>query len=171
VQVQVHPIHQTWPTAVLPFVIIAVVLGLRLLSMSRERPLKVGTLWVVPVIYLALVGWMLFALPPTIAGWALVAAGVAVGAVLGWHRAKLIRIERNAETGELRQKASPLAMLLLVALIVLKLGARAIFGESAATQPGSSAMLLTDAFIGFALGLLSATRIELYIRAKQLLAS
>jgi len=152
-------------------VIIAVVLGLRLRSMSRERPLKVGTLWVVPVIYLALVGWMLFALPPTIAGWALVAAGVAVGAVLGWHRAKLIRIERNAETGELRQKASPLAMLLLVALIVLKLGARAIFGESAATQPGSSAMLLTDAFIGFALGLLSATRIELYIRAKQLLAS
>lgn len=170
-QVQVHPIHQTWLTAVLPFVIIAVVLGLRLRSMSRERPLKVGTLWVVPVIYLALVGWMLFALPPTIAGWALVAAGVAVGAVLGWHRAKLIRIERNAETGELRQKASPLAMLLLVALIVLKLGARAIFGESAATQPGSSAMLLTDAFIGFALGLLSATRIELYIRAKQLLAS
>lgn len=168
---QVHPIHQTWLTAVLPFVIIAVVLGLRLRSMSRERPLKVGTLWVIPVIYLALVGWMLFALPPTIAGWALVAAGVAVGAVLGWHRAKLIRIERNAETGELRQKASPLAMLLLVALIVLKLGARAIFGESAATQPGSSAMLLTDAFIGFALGLLSATRIELYIRAKQLLAS
>ena len=70
-QVQVHPIHQTWLTAVLPFVIIAVVLGLRLRSMSRERPLKVGTLWVVPVIYLALVGWMLFALPPTIAGWAL----------------------------------------------------------------------------------------------------
>jgi RsiW-degrading membrane proteinase PrsW (M82 family) len=171
VQVQVHPIHQTWLTAVLPFVIIAVVVGLRLRSMSRERPLKIGTLWVVPVIYLALVGWMLFALPPTFAGWALVVAGVVVGAVLGWHRAKMIRIERNAETGELRQKASPLAMLLLVALIVLKLGARAIFGESAAIQPGSSAMLLTDAFIGFALGLLSATWLELYIRAKQLLAS
>jgi hypothetical protein len=31
-------------------------------------------------------------------------------------------------------------------------------------------MLLTDAFIGFALGLLSATRLELYLRAKQLLA-
>lgn len=170
-QVQVHPIHQTWLTAVLPFVIIGVVLTLRLRSMSRERPLKVSTLWVVPLVYLLIAAWMLFALPPTIAGWSLFAVGTAIGAVLGWHRGKLIRIERNAETGELRQKASPLAMLLLVALIILKLGARAIFGETAAAQAGSGAMLLTDAFIGFALGLLSATRLELYLRAKQLLAS
>jgi Protein of unknown function (DUF1453) len=170
-QVQVHPIHQTWLTTLLPFVIVAVVLGLRLRSMSRERPLKIGSLWVVPVLYLVLVGWMLFALPPTLGGWALVVVGVGVGTILGWHRGKMIRIERDAETGELRQKASPIAMLLLVALIVLKLGARAIFGETAATQAGSGAMLMTDAFIGFALGLLSATRLELYLRAKQLLAS
>lgn len=170
-QVQAHPLHQTWLTAVLPFVILAVVVGFRLRSMSRERPLKIGTLWIIPVVYLLLVASMLFALPPTIGGWALVIVGTAIGAVLGWHRAKMISIQRDAETGELRQKASPLAMLLLVALIVLKLGARAIFGEAAATQPGSGAMLLTDAFIGFALGLLSATRLELYLRAKQLLAS
>jgi len=159
-----------WLTAVLPFVIIAVVIGLRLRSMSRERPLKIGTLWIVPVVYLLLIAWMLFALPPTTIGWALVALGILIGAVLGWHRGKLIRIDRS-ESGELRQQASPLAMLLLVALIVLKLGARAIFGESAAMQPGSNAMLLTDAFIGFALGLLSATRLELYLRARRLLAS
>jgi len=170
-QVQTHPIHQTWVTALLPFVIIAIVVALRLRSMSKERPLKISTLWVVPVLYVVLVGWMLFALPPTIVGWSLVAVGVVIGAVLGWHRGKMISIERNAETGELRQKASLLAMLLLVALIVLKLGARAIFGENAATQPGSNAMLMTDAFIGFALGLLSATRLELYLRAKRLLAS
>ena len=170
-QVHTQPIHQTWVTALLPFVIIAVVLALRLRSMSRERPLKISTLWIVPVLYVLLVGWMLFALPPTVAGWSLVAVGAVIGAVLGWHRGKMIRIERNAETGELRQKASPLAMLLLVALLVLKLGARAIFGETAATQPGSNAMLMTDAFIGFALGLLSATRLELYLRAKRLLAS
>ena len=159
-----------WLTAILPFVIIAVVIGFRLRSMTRERPLKIETLWIVPVVYLLLIAWMLFALPPTTVGWALVALGVLIGAMLGWHRGKLIRIERN-ESGELRQQASPLAMLLLVALIVLKLGARAIFGESAAMQPGSNAMLLTDAFIGFALGLLSATRLELYLRARRLLAS
>jgi hypothetical protein len=165
--------HQggNWLTAILPFVIIAVVVGLRLRSMSTERPLKIETLWVIPVVYLALVAWMLFALPPTLAGWGLLALGLVVGTALGWHRGKLIRIDRNAETGELRQKASPLAMILLLALIALKLGARAIFGETAAGHPASGAMLLTDAFIGFALGLLSATRLELYLRAKRILAA
>ena len=163
--------HGNWLTAALPFVIIAVVVGLRLRSMSRERPLKLGTLWVVPVVYLLLVGWMLFALPPTPLGWSLLGLGLVVGLGLGWHRGKLIRIDRNPETGELRQKASPLAMILLLALIVLKLGARAIFGETAAAHPASGAMLLTDAFIGFALGLLSATRLELYLRAQKLLAA
>jgi hypothetical protein len=157
-----------WLTALLPFVIIAVVVGLRLRSMSRQRPLNVGTLWIVPVVYLVLVGSMIVTLPPSAGGWSLIVAGVAVGAVVGWHRGKLIRIERNSN-GKLMQKASPLAMLLLLALIVLKLGARAIFGDTAAGHPGSAAMLLTDAFLGFALGLLSATRLELYLRARRIL--
>ena len=165
--------HQggNWLTAVLPFVIVAVVLALRFRSMSRERPLNVGTLWIVPVVYLLLVGSMLLALPPAPSGWGLVVFGLGVGAVVGWHRGKLIRIERNAETGKLSQRASPVAMLLLVALVALKLGARAIFGDSATAHPSSGAMLLTDAFIGFALGLLSATRLELYLRARRILAA
>lgn len=163
--------HGNWLTAALPFVIIAAVIAFRLRTMSRERPLKLGTLWIAPVVYLLLMAWILFALPPTELGWGLLALGLVVGGVLGWHRGKLIRIDRNPETGELRQKASPLAMILLLALIVLKLGARAIFGESAAGHPASGAMLLTDGFIGFALGLLSATRLELYLRAQRLLAA
>jgi len=168
---QDHPVQHGWLTALLPLVIIAVVVALRMRSMSRERPLKLGTLWLVPIIYVLLIGSMLLALPPSRVGWALVALGLAVGAVLGWHRGKLIRITRNDETGELSQKASPLAMLLLLALIVLKFGARAIFGDSAAGHPGSGAMLLTDSFIGFALGLLSATRLELFVRARRILAA
>ena len=155
--------------ALLPFVIIAVVLALRMRSMNKERPLKIGTLWVVPVLYLLIAGSMLFTLAPTPLGWGLLLAGLGLGVALGWHRGKLIRIDRNVETGELSQKASPLAMLLLVVLVLLKLGARAIFGDTAAGHPGSGAMLLTDAFIGFALGLLSATRLELYLRARRLL--
>lgn len=165
--------HQpsNWITTLIPFVIIAVVLALRFRSMSKERPLKLETLWIVPVVYALIAGSMLFALPPPAMGWGLVAAGVGIGAGIGWHRGKLIRIHRDTDSGELRQKASPLAMLLLAALVLLKLGARAIFGESAATQPGSGAMLLTDAFIGFALGLLSATRLELYLRARRILSA
>jgi hypothetical protein len=160
-----------WVATLLPFAIIAVVLALRFRSMGKERRLKVETLWVVPVVYVLLAGSMLIALPPPAKGWGLVALGIAIGAAVGWHRGKLIRIHRDSETGELRQRASPLAMILLAALVVVKLGARSVFGEAAATQPGSGAMLLTDAFIGFALGLLSATRLELYLRARRLPAA
>lgn len=164
-----HQQPGNWLTTLIPFVILAVVLALRFKSMSKERPLNLGTLWIVPVVYLLLVGSMLFALPPQPLGWGLVLAGLGIGVAVGWHRGKLIRIDRDVETGKLRQKASPLAMLLLVALVVLKLGARSIFGDSAAAHPSSGAMLLTDAFIGFALGLLSATRLELYLRGRRLL--
>jgi len=166
----VHQPGGNWITA-LPFVIIVVVLALRLRSMSRERPLRVQTLWVVPVIYILLAGSMLLTLPPPPVGWGLVVVGTAIGAAVGWHRGKLIRIHRDEQTGELRQKASPIALLLLAALVVLKLGTRAIFGETSAGHTGSGALLLTDAFIGFALGLLSATRLELYLRAQRVLAA
>jgi hypothetical protein len=159
-----------WITTLLPFVVLAVVLGLRFRSMSRERPLRLPTLWIVPVVYLLIAGSMLFALPPPPVGWALVGLGLAVGLVVGWYRGRLIRIEHDDRTGELRQRASPLAMILLLALVALKLGARAIFGETAAAHPASGAMMLTDAFIGFALGLLSATRAELYLRGRRLLS-
>jgi hypothetical protein len=167
----VHQQGENWITALLPFVIIGVVVGFRLKSMSKERPLKLSTLWIVPVVYLLIAGWMMFALPPTPTGWMLMIAGLAVGIGLGWYRGKLIHIHRDEESGQLLQKASPLAMILLLGLIVLKLGSRAIFGEMAATHPGSGAMLLTDTFIGFALGLLSATRLELYLRAKKMFAA
>ncbi|HEX6660745.1 MAG TPA: hypothetical protein VF067_02620 [Sphingomicrobium sp.] len=165
--------HQpaNWVTTLIPFVVIAVVLALRFRSMSKERPLKLETLWVVPVVYGLIAGSMFFSLPPPPVGWGLAIIGLAAGLVLGWYRGKLIRIEHNADTGQLRQRASPLAMLLLAALVVVKLGARAIFGETAATQPGSGAMLLTDTFIGFALGLLSATRLELYLRARRMISA
>ena len=164
--------HQggNWIATLLPIVIIVAIVGLRLRSMGSERPLRPSSLWVVPVVYALIAGSMLAALRPSAAGWALLLAGLVVGAAAGWHRGKLIRIDRDPVSGELRQKASPLAMLLLVALIVLKLGARAMFGDAGAAHPSSGAMLLTDAFIGFALGLLSATRLELYIRARRILA-
>lgn len=169
-QVQVHPVQQTWLTTLIPLVIIAVVMALRFQSMSKERPLKLSSLWVVPALYLLVAASMLYSLTPPPLGWGLLLAGLGIGIGVGWHRGKLIRISHDPATGQLRQKASPLAMLLLLALVVLKLGARAIFGETAAGHPGSGAMLLTDAFIGFALGLLSATRAELYLRGRRILA-
>ena len=159
-----------WLTTLLPFVIIAVVLALRFRSMNKERPLKLSTLWVVPAIYLLLVGSMLFELPPPPLGWGLALLWLAAGLVVGWYRGKTIRIERDENDG-LKQRASPLAMILIAVIVVLKLGARSIFGDAATEHPGSGALPLTDAFLGFALGLLSATRAELYLRGRRLLTA
>ncbi|HWI76837.1 MAG TPA: hypothetical protein VNS53_07140 [Sphingomicrobium sp.] len=160
-----------WLATLLPFAIIAIVVALRLRTMRSERKLDLKTMWAVPIVYLILIAFMFTALPPTIFGWELILAGLAIGLLVGWYRGRMIQIRRDPETGELRQKASPLAMLLLVAIIVLKLGARQVFGETAASNASSPAMLMTDAFIGFALGLLTATRLEMYTRAKRLLAA
>ena len=163
-----HP--HGWVATLLPFVIIAIMVALRLRSMRRERKLNLKSLWVVPIVYVILIGFMLVALPPPIVGWELLLGGLIIGLLAGWYRGRLIKIHRDPATGELRQKASPIAVLLLLAIILLKVGARQVFGESAASNPGSPAMMLTDAFIGFALGLLSATRIEMYTRAQRILA-
>jgi hypothetical protein len=164
-----NPHGGNWLTTALPFVVLALVVAWRFRAMNKERPLNIATLWVVPAIYLALMASLIIALPPHAAGWGVMAAGIIAGAVLGWHRGKLIRIERNADTGQLMQRASPLAMVLLLILVALKFGMREIFGDSAAAHPSSAAMLVTDGFIGFALGLLSATRLELYLRARSIL--
>jgi len=161
---------QGWLATLLPFVVIAVILALRFRTMRSERKLDLKRLWVVPVVYIILIGFIFSALPPPLLGWEILLGGLIVGLLAGWYRGRLIKIHRDPESGELRQKASPLAMLLLLAIIVLKVGARHVFGEDAASDPSSPAMLMTDGFIGFALGLLSATRLEMYVRAKRLLA-
>lgn len=158
-----------WLMTALPIAILAVVVALRLRSMAKVRPLKTDRLWIVPAAFLVVAGSTLMTLPPPPLGWALAVLGLVAGAAFGWYRGRYITITRDPATGGLSQKASPVAMLLLLALIMVKLGFRLVFGESA--EPGSPGLLVTDAFIGFALGFLSASRIELYLRAKRILAA
>jgi hypothetical protein len=159
-----------WVATLLPIVIIAVVFFLRYRSIGKERPLNLGFLWVVPLIFMVLAATMFIELPPPPLGWTLTAVGLAVGVGLGWYRGKLIHIDKR-EDGKLFQKASPLAFFLLLALFAIKFSARELFGTSSSGDPASAPMLMTDAFMGFAFGLLSATRVEIFLRAKRILAS
>ena len=159
-----------WLGTILPIVIIIAVFAFRMRSMGKVRPLMVKTMWIVPAFLLAMAVLLFVATPPPLAGWALIAAGLALGAGLGWYRGKMIEIGRDPETGGLTQRASPLALLLIAAVVIVKMGAKQYFGAGAATQPGSPAMLLTDAFLGFGIGLLTATRMEMYLRVRRIVA-
>jgi membrane protein CcdC involved in cytochrome C biogenesis len=162
---QVHPVHQTWVSYAITIGIIVIVMALRLRRAGQMRPLKLGSLWVVPVLYLAVAAIMFAQLPPT--GWVASACGVAllIGAAVGWQRGKMMHIHVDPETHALNQKASPAAMLFLVALIVVRMLARGMMGAEGGVSPA----MLTDPLIAFALGMFTLQRVEMYLRARRLL--
>ena len=66
-------------------------------------------------------------------------------------------------------QASPLGLILLVALFAGRTALRDLI-EGHAAQWHLNAMAVTDAFLVFAMGLIVMQRIEIYIRAKRILA-
>jgi membrane protein CcdC involved in cytochrome C biogenesis len=164
-QVQAHPVHPSWITYAITIGIIVIVLGLRMRRMGKMRPLKLGSLWIVPALYLVVAALMFVQLPPT--GWVAIASavGLAIGAAVGWQRGKMMHIHVDPETHSLNQKASPAAMMFLIALIVVRAGARSVLGQESNVSPA----MLTDPLIAFALGMFTLTRLEMYLRAKRLL--
>ena len=157
--------QQGWIGIAVPIIILGLVMFRRIRSMGQLRPLKLETLWVVPTIYLVLAGLMFWQIPPK--GWIAIASiiALALGAAVGWQRGTMMHIHVDPETHALNQKASPVAMIFLIALVVVRSGAKTLLGETHAV----SAAMLTDPLIAFALGMLTLTRVEMYLRAKRML--
>jgi membrane protein CcdC involved in cytochrome C biogenesis len=164
--VQGHPPQQSWLSIAIPIGIMLVVVALRMRRMGQMRPLKLEGLWIVPVIYLAVTALMFWQLPPT--GWVAIASaiGLLMGATVGWQRGRMMHIHVDPETHALNQKASPAAMVFLIVLILVRTATRGILGHESNVSPA----MLTDPLIAFALGMLTLTRVEMYLRAKRLLA-
>ena len=162
---QGHPVHQSWVSYAVSVAVIIVILALRMRGMSRMRPLKLGSLWIVPAVYFAVAVIMFVQLPPV--GLVAIAslAGLVLGAAVGWQRGKMMQIHVDPETHALNQKASPAAMVFLFALIIVRAGARNFLGSEGSVSPA----MLTDPLIAFALGMFTLTRLEMYLRAKRLL--
>ena len=149
-------------------VVVLAVLALRLFRMRQARRLRLETLWIVPTIYLLFAAGMYYTFPPTGLAWLMCAAGLAVGAGIGWQRGKLMQIHVDPETHTLNQKASPAAFVFIAVLLLVRFGAKSMM-EAGSYGPHVNTMLITDVLIAFALGLFAATRLEMYVRAKRLL--
>ena len=76
----------------------------------------------------------------------------------------MMQIQVDPETHALTQKGSPLAILFLLGIILVKAGLQ---GEGRAL--GFDVNLVTDAAFALALGMFTMTRVEMYLRGKRLL--
>lgn len=157
------PVHAAPPGILqyaIPIVIFLVVFALRARRLTRLRPLKIEQLWIVPAIYAAVVAVIFYRSPPTLAGWAIAAAALAIGAALGWQRGKTMQIHVDPETHELRQRASLWALAFIVVLIAIKSIAQA---EGAALH--FNVDVLIDTLAALSLGIFAVQRLEMYLRA------
>jgi hypothetical protein len=141
---------------------------LRLFRASRAKPLRLEWLWVLPAVLLLATGALIRQMPPHHWEWAGLALALAIGAGIGWQRGRMMTITVDPETHALNQQASPLAILFLVGVVAVRYLLREGLNAEAAAWHLSAAFL-TDVFVVFALGLLTATRAEMFIRARRML--
>ena len=163
------------PQQLIPLAVIPVAIVLVLLRNRRKRVLRPHLLWVVPAIVgpLILLGvWgssrAVGAAPFGAGAWAILLVGGVLGGVAGWWRGKTITIEKEPD-GSLRSQASPLGLVLVVALFAFRGVLRPLI-ESHAAQWRLNALAVTEAFLVFALALIVLQRVEMYIRARRILA-
>ena len=152
----------------IPAVVIGIVLFFRFRAMGKARPLRLERLWIVPAIYLAVAVLLFWEMTPHGLGWLWAALSFMLGGTIGWYRGKTMKIHVDPESHALNQTASPLALLIIVALIGLRYAIRA----GAAYEAGIGNIdvaLITDCLVALALGLLSMTRLEMYLRGARLL--
>ena len=155
---------QGWIQYAVPTAIFVLIFALRARRLTRLRPLRIERLWIFPTIYLLVCVWLLVQHPPSVTGWLACGVALAAGAALGWQRGKTMRITVDPDTHQINQKASLAGLVFLVGIVGIRAAARA----------GSSALHLnvamaTDILVVLALGLFTAQRVEMYLRAKRLL--
>ena len=146
--------------------VFGVVFFFRWRQMSRARPLKIERMWIRPAIILAICALVLTRLPPRPQDVVWLAVALALGAVVGWQRGRFVRIVVHPQTHEINQQASPAAMFLILGIVVLRM----VLREEAASVWHMGVNLIADASIVFAAGLFTAQQIEMWLRARKLLA-
>ena len=165
---QVHPVNNQWISIAITVVIVAIVLAIRLRSVGRARPLRLETLWIIPAIYSIAIVVVFWSQPPHGLTWLYCALAVAIGAALGWQRGKLMKIDVDPRTHAINQTTSPAAIIFVVVLVIFRSGSRAVTASMGMGHSG--VMAATDILMAFALGFLMLQRVEMFLRARRLLA-
>lgn len=160
------------PQTIGPIIGIVIALGMVLLRNRAPRKLNVELMWILPLIFLLLIGFGIYAsttfqphAPFGLSTYLGLAGALIAGCAIGWWRGKTIDIRRDPATGDLMAQASPLGMIFIFALFGVRYGAKGWL-EANAQSLGIDLVALTDGFMLFAVGLIVVSRIEMWIRAR-----
>jgi membrane protein CcdC involved in cytochrome C biogenesis len=136
----------------------------------RPRRLRVELLWIRPAIFLALCSLYFFRYPPVsatdIAG---VVVGFAIGSALGWWRGSLTRIDVDPATDTAIQQASVFGVLLIISLLVVRTGVRLAVDTGSLSLP-VSVDIATGWLLALAVGIVVVQQIEIWLRARRVMA-
>jgi hypothetical protein len=162
----------------LPILVVLPLLYFRMRRMARARPLKLNRLWMMPTLILAITALVLLAPPPpnhperhlVPEDWIWLFLAAVPGAVGGWYWGRTMAIETHPEDGTLMVKGGQAAVLVMAVLILFRLGLRA--GLSVEAQAWHLNMfLVSDASIVFTAFLFTLRSVEMYLRARRVLAA
>ena len=150
---------------------IGVALVVIVLRNSRPRRLRIERLWLLPAIYLVMTVTALAAAPPPLTpiSVGLLVLGALIGGGLGWQRARFTEIHIHPETHDLSSRSSPIGIIFIFAILLLRVGAR----DFLATHPGLldvPVVAIGDALLVMVVATLAAQRLEIWRRASQMLA-
>lgn len=161
----------TGPQGVWAYLVPLIAIAIIVLRGARTRSLRIERMWFAPAIILFLVGVSVAYVPPR--SFAVLTAEVfalGVGAGFGWWRGKTTTIAVDEATHALTSRASPLGMALVAGLFLIRFALRDYAAEHAAQWHVRPAEI-AEAFLLFAAGLVCAQRLEMWIRARRLLAA
>jgi hypothetical protein len=162
------PASSSLTPTIITVLIVGVVMALRLRRLNQTRTLNLRSMWIFPGVLTVMAVALLVQLPPRGGEWLWLGVAIAIGAVFGWWRGKLVPISVHPENGTLETRTSPIALLFLVVLMAVRYLARGVL-ESEAGAWHLSFALITDAFVVLATALFVVSRLEMTLRATRLL--
>ncbi|HEX3756881.1 MAG TPA: hypothetical protein VHV26_17565 [Rhizomicrobium sp.] len=160
--------HQQLLRFVLPVLILIPFLYFRLRKMARARPLKWQYLWVRPAILLAVAALVLGDSPPRMTDWPWLAIAAVGGVLAGWQWGRSMAIEMHPENGTLMARGGQAAMLVILVLVLLRMGLKT--GVEMEAPDHATAVLVTDASIVFSALLFAVRGLEMFLRARKVMA-
>jgi hypothetical protein len=152
------------------YLVMAAAIILMIRRNLRANRIRAETLWLFPLILLAIAALTIAQSPPrNTVGIAILAIGALGGVVAGWYRGKLTRITLDTDTGVLTSKGSAIGLIIILGLMVARYAIRA-WAQSHADHAGITVAIADAAFL-FGFATLIVARLEMWLRCRKLMAA